>query len=708
MATLQKIRTRAGLLVAIVIGISLAAFILGDMFQGGGSSLFQKDRLEIGEVDGESIQYPQFQRRVEELAEIYKMNTQQSQLDENSWVQVREQTWQEMVRKIVMSDVYEDLGITVSSDELFDMLQGTNLHPIVQQLFSNPNTGQVDRGAVIQFLKNLETGVAPEQRDYWYYLEDQIVNERIQTKYTNMITKGLYVTTEEAQNSLNKTSRQVNFDYIALNLNSIADSQVVVTENDLKAYYNENKENYEQEKRRRIEYIVFPVTPSNQDYQQAEQWINEIKSDFTNAEDNVQFVNSNSDVSFDGTWYKPEDLPENINNWIVEENAEVNDVFGPYFEEEAYKLAKLHASEMMPDSVEARHILLQINTQAELASQQALADSLKEIIDNGEDFAELARQYSTDQGSAALGGNLGWFGRGQMVKPFEEAAFNNEVNEVTVVQSQFGIHIIQTTDRGEETRQYQVAYLIRNVVPSTKTYQDVYAKASQFAGENTTLEEFNQAATEQQLTKKVATIRENDRTIPGLENSRPLIREAFDTDEGKLIQDAQESTIFDLGDNFVIAGLTSVTEEGIADFEDVRERVELAVIKEKKLELLKEKANQAIEGKSEMDAIASELGATVETATGVNFSSVQIPGLGMEPAVAGTISALNVDQISEPIAGNNGVYIVKISSANDVPAGDLNNEQTRLAQNLNFRASNQAYEAHRNAVEIEDKRAKFY
>ncbi|HCE56899.1 MAG TPA: peptidylprolyl isomerase, partial [Prolixibacteraceae bacterium] len=192
MATLQTIRNRAGLLIAIVIGISLAAFILGDLLQSG-SSILQRNQMEVGEINGESIQYPEFQKQVEELGEIYKQNTQQSQLDENGWSQVREQTWQTMVQEIVMSDVYDDLGIEVSSDELFDMLQGANLHPIIQQLFRNPNTGQVDRGAVVNFLKNLDTNVAPEQRAYWLYLEKQIVNERMQSKYAGMVGKGLYV-----------------------------------------------------------------------------------------------------------------------------------------------------------------------------------------------------------------------------------------------------------------------------------------------------------------------------------------------------------------------------------------------------------------------------------------------------------------------------------------------------------------------------------
>ena len=170
-----------------------------------------------------------------------------------------------------------------------------------------------------------------------------------------------------------------------------------------------------------------------QDYEHTEKWINGIVSDFASATDNVAFINANSDVDFDDSWYKKEDLPEDIGTWAFETDAEVNSIFGPYFEDDAYKLAKLYASEMMPDSVEARHILLRINTQPEVLAKQALADSLKSAIESGSDFASLASAFSDDQGSAIQGGDLGWFGRGQMVKPFEVAAFNNKVNEITIV-----------------------------------------------------------------------------------------------------------------------------------------------------------------------------------------------------------------------------------------------------------------------------------
>jgi peptidyl-prolyl cis-trans isomerase D len=707
MATLQTIRNRAGLLIAIIIGISLGAFVLGDLFQSG-SSIFKKSQMEIGEINGESIQYPDFQRQVEELGEIYKQNTQKTQLDEESWAQVREQTWQNSVQKIVMSDVYNDLGIEVTSDELFDMLQGANLHPIIQQLFRNPNTGQVDRSAVVNFLKNLETTVAPEQKAYWLYLEKQIVDERTQSKYSNMVGKGLFVTSAEAKESLAQGSKTLNFDYVALNHNTVADSAVAITEKDLKDYYSAHKKDFKQEKSRDIEYITFTVKPSAADFKDAELWINGIKNDFANASDNVQFVNTNSDVSYTGTWHKKETLPGNVGTWIFDESAQVNAVLGPYFENDSYTIAKLDSLAMLPDSVKARHILLKPTSKEEVAKMQLLADSLKTAIEKGSDFAALAMKFSTDQGSAINGGDVGWFGRGQMVAPFEQAAFKNAKNEVSIAVSQFGIHVVQTTDKGKLSQQARVAFLIRNVQPSTRTYQDTYSLASKFASANTDAKKFNAAVVAEKLDKRVASVRENDRNIIGLENGRILIRAAYDAKVGNILTTSQGSPIFELGNNFVIGILTKATEEGESTFEEAKTKVELAVTKEKKTEYLTKKAANVIEGKTDLYAVAAQLNTEVRNATNINFNSFSIPGLGAEPALVGTVASLETNKLSKPIAGNNGVYIVKVTSVNQGPDQGAEAEKLRLAQSLSYRASSQSLEAQRKKAEIVDKRAKFY
>jgi peptidyl-prolyl cis-trans isomerase D len=304
-------------------------------------------------------------------------------------------------------------------------------------------------------------------------------------------------------------------------------------------------------------------------------------------------------------------------------------------------------------------------------------------------------QYSTDQGSAINGGDLGWFGRGQMVKPFEEAAFKNAKNEVSIVPSQFGIHIVQTTERSKLTQQARVAMLVRNVQPSTRTYQDTYAQASKFASTNTDAEKFNAAVVAEKLNKRVATVRENDREIIGLESARILVRAAYDAKKGDILATSQGSPIFELGNNFVIAILTKATEEGESTFEEAKTKVELAVAKEKKAEYLVKKATNALEGKTDLQAVASQLNAEVRNASNISFNSFSIPGLGAEPAVVGTVASLEANKISKPIAGNNGVYIVKVTSVNQVPDQGAELEQNRLAQSMTNRATSQALEAQR-------------
>jgi len=678
------------------------------LFQSG-NYLFRKIQMELGIIDGESVQYPEFQKKAEELGEIYKSNTNSnnSQLDEQTWTQIREQTWQELVREKVMSKVYKEIGLDVSSEDLFDLLQGNNPHAIIQQIFTNPETGQFERSAVINFLKNLETGVRPEQKSYWLYLEKQIQSERLLSKYNSLLEKSMYVTGQEAQQSLEARNKNVDIEFFGLDYNTIPDSSVKVTETELNDYYNLHKEDYKGEKTRSIEYVTFEVKPSPADFASSKKWIDEIKTDFTNATDNIQFVNSNSDVSFNDTWYKMTALPDSLSAW-VNGGAVVGDVYGPYFENDTYKLAKVHAIEMLPDSVQARHILLKVTSSEEVAAKQALADSLKNVIDKGGDFASLARQYSTDSGSAINGGDLGWFSRGMMVKPFEEAAFANKVNEVRITPSQFGIHIIQTTRRGNLNKHAQVAVLERIVTPSTQTFQAAYSKAGKFTSENTSADEFNAAVENEKLVKRTAVVRESDPAFAEFENSRPLIRAAFKESKKVILKNTDGSPIFEMGDNFVVATLVGATEEGTMSFESVRNRVELAVRKEKKAAMLVEKINGVAQGKTDLHAIAEALGTKVNEASSLNFGGITLPDHGNEPAVIGAAVSLEPNALSQPVKGNNGVYLLKATSVTNTGDTNVDSEKQRLNQTYKYRVSMQAFNVHQDAVKIEDKRSKFY
>jgi len=356
-------------MIAIVIGLALGAFILGDMLNSG-SKLMKPSQMKIAEIDGESVQYPDFQKKVEELSEIYKMNSQKTAIDEKTWEQIREQVWQEYLQENIIGKATENLGLTVSSDELFDLVQGNNPHQIIQQLFKDPKTGQVDKSNIIKFLKSLETNATPQQKSYWLYIENQIKQDKLRTKYNNLISKGLYVTSDEAKKSLAEKSKSVNFQYVMLAYSTVTDATVTVSDSDLKEYYNKHKDEYKQEKGRKIEYVTFEVLPSAADNAATQKWVVDSKQEFSTVADNKQYVNVNSETPFDASYYKKSELPAAIGEWAF--SAQQGDFYGPYFENNEYKLAKIDQFKMLADSVQASHILINPQTIGSLKKQKPL------------------------------------------------------------------------------------------------------------------------------------------------------------------------------------------------------------------------------------------------------------------------------------------------------------------------------------------------
>lgn len=702
MATLQTIRNRAGIAIAILIGLALAAFILGDLFKSS-SSIMRGNQMELAEIDGKSLSYPEFQAKVDELSEIYKMNSGKTSLDQQTTDQIKEQTWQSVVRNLTMKDIYENLGIGVSSSELFDMVQGKNPHAIIQSIFRDPNTGTVNRGALIQFLKYQQTNSTGKERSYWLFIEKQIIEERSFSKYNNLLAKGIYVTSDEAKSDLKGRNHQSNIQFVAKSFASVSDSTVKVSDAELKAWYEKNKEKYKQENNRNIEYVTFPVVASKADEDKLIKWINDIKAEFATVEDPAAFVNINSDVPFDPSFFKKDDLAPELGEFAFA--GKVGDIYGPYKDNTSWKLAKIQQFQELPDSVEARHILIKVTTQEELAKATATIDSLKNLIlIKGLKFEDVAREKSDDTGSANNGGSLGWMRRGMMVKPFEDAAFFGKVNDLQVVKTQFGIHLLQVTNRGKTLPNVQLAIINRVIEPSSQTYQATYTAASKFASENQDVKKFNEAIVKQGLNKRIANVRENDKEIAGLENSRLLIRAAYKAKTGSLILGSEGTPIFELGDQFVIATMTGEQKEGIAAFTTIKPRIELEVKKEKKAQQLIGKMS----GKTDLNQLASELSVTVGEAQNINFDSSSIPGVGFEPAIAGAATALESNQVSKPVEGTSGVYVVKVISVNPGTDQDVAAAKQRLAASINYRANMVAFEALRENAKIVDKRAKFY
>jgi peptidyl-prolyl cis-trans isomerase D len=701
MATLEKIRNRAGIAITIFIGLALAAFVLGDAVKSG-SSIMRGSEQEIAKIAGKSVDFKEFQKKVDDLTDIYKMNSGSTSIDQKTTEQIREQTWMGLVRNYTMKDIYDQLGIGVTSNELFELVQGENPHAIIQSLFRDQKTGTVNRQALIQFLKYQQSNSTGPEHNYWLFVENQIVEERSFTKYNNLITKGIYTTSDEAKFSLDGKNKKVNIEYVGKLFSAVSDSTVKVSQSEAEKYYETHKEKYKQEANRDIEYIVFPVIASKSDEDKVVKWINDIKPEFAAVEDPAAYVNVNSDKQFDPSFFKKAELPANIADFAFA--GKPGDIYGPYKEGQSWKLTKIQKIEELPDSVNARHILVRVTSQADLAKAKNTVDSLKRVLTLGSDFATLARKYSNDEGSATKGGELGWFKRGVMVKPFDDAAFFGKVNDYQIVSTQFGIHLIQVTKRGNTAPNVQLATIVRNIEPSSQTYQQTYSAASKFAAENRDLKSFRASVTSQGLNKRFANLFEADKEVAGLENSRVLVRAVFKADLGKPVISSEGTPIFELGNQFVVAQLSGIQEKGYSDFNKVKPSIELAIRKEKKTEQLKEK----MAGKTDLNSLASLLGTTVGQAQDITFETYSIPGLGVEPAIAGVASVLEQGSVSKPVAGSTGVYVVKAVAVNKGTSNDIAGEKFQNKMALGYRVSVQAFEALKENAEVVDKRAKFY
>lgn len=705
MATLEKIRNRAGVLVAVVIGMALLAFILGDFLNSGGA-LFSNSQFEIAEISGKSIPYQQYQKELNEIIEINKFSSGQSALDENTVQQIQTQTWNQLVREYVLKDEYKELGLDVSSQELWDMVQGENIHPIIRNLFTNPETGQLNTMAVIRFLKTYDEDPTGQQKAYWLFVEDQMIRDRLFNKYSNLISKGLYATTLEAKNEIENINKRVDFEFVIQNINTVPDSLIKVTNSDLKSYYEDHQKEYEQEASRNIEYITFDVTPSEKDKLATQEWINGIQEDFKTTDNDKEFAKLNSDIPFQDLYLTKEELPENLQDelWTADEGT----MYGPYFENDTYKLAKVSDIAYVPDSVRARHILLQPTQNQSSEMIFSMADSIMNLLENGANFAALSDEFSADQAANEKGGDVGWFRANQMAKPFSDSSFNAKVGEYKMTATQFGLHILQVTNKSSDERKVKIAILGRKLQPSSETYQKTYAEASKFAGNNHTYEEFTGAVEEEGFTKKIASnVKEADQQLAGLENPREFIRSIYNTKENQIIT-SQNNPIFELGDRFVIGYVTDIKEKGIAPFDQVKPQLTVQVKKQKKAEHLAEKFNSTLNSDKNLESLANELNTDIFNATDITFRSYSIPNAGIEPKLVAVATSVEPEQVVGPIKGENGVFALKVTTVSTEEVANVDMQQTQTMSQFQNRANYEAFEALKKTANIVDKRAKFY
>jgi peptidyl-prolyl cis-trans isomerase D len=457
-----------------------------------------------------------------------------------------------------------------------------------------------------------------------------------------------------------------------------------------------------------MEYMVFDIAPSESDMKEAETWATNEKENFAAATDLVQYINLTADTRHTGVYQTLSALPESLRGLAGSGDKSV--VLGPYFEDGSYKLARIVAITERPDSVRAAHILLSPKAGRTMAQARKEADSLMQLINAGIEFDLLAMANSDDQGSAQVGGDLGWFGEGTMIAPFNNACFSGKKGDLVTVETTFGLHIIRIIDQSPKVKKYDIGVVDRKVIPSSVTNQRIYAEASQFAGTNNTYEKFNKAVAAGSLNKKLAlNVTPEQKELPGLTQARGLVMALFqNSKEGTIVLDNSDQAVFELEDVYVVAYCTRVQEEGIAPVEAVSSDIRFILARKKKAEVISgEMKKLAAEGKSIYD-IASNYNTTVQDASGINFRSYSVPGAGIEPGLIAAASASEAGVLSKPVTGVNGVYMFVVNTAAPAAAEDLAMVRERLNSNYQIRASYEAYQAMRDKKEVVDMRYKFY
>ena len=693
MGMFDKLRRRSGLVI-IAIGFALGAFILGEFFSSS-TVLFNGDQDAVGYINGEKISSMDFNREMEDL----RINN--PNMANLGSMQLSQMVWNQQLQNRLIGDLQDELGFTVSTDELWDAIVS---NPSIQSMegFRDPNTGAFNPELLKSALANLRDNKdasqeATDQWLNWVNFESDVRNEALSNKFYTAVKQGLRTPVSIYQHNLARKTRQAEIEWAGLLVQATADTVVEVTDADFKAVYAENKENFKViNELRDIYFANFPLEPSDADRNAVLAELGEMKVELAASTDDSAYVMANSDVPFQDNYYSLDLLDESLSTAIEGQGAGfVSDpiAIGP-----GYQIVKVMSRRNMPDSVSARHILVAFagaeRSQATRDYQTAktIADSLLAGIQSGSlNFNDVATTFNDDIVAGSKGGDLGWFKPNMMAKPFEDYCFRNSTGTTGLVFTNFGFHIINVTGQRGAVPSVQLAQVFRRVNVSKETEQGIYSQAAEFAkalqsGEDAqaVANRFNVALLPNKNTSAT------DEQIVGLGESREVVRWAFNAER----EVNEVGVINNNYQNYVVAQLTAVYEPGYKSVDEVRDELQLLALNHAKVAYLK-------------GQWASQTPA-FQKAT-VSLSSLFMPGAGREAAIIGSAVGSPVGFQSDVLEGLNGVYQYKVLNIIENPgvaatAGDVAQQNNQLRS----RVQSALFQALIEGADVEDYRGKFY
>ena len=690
-------------IVIVIIGFALLAFVVGS-FTGKN----HQNTNYVGEINGDKIRGTDFNNKVDEASEMRKQMSGRTNVPAAESFSIRESVWNQMVSELIMQKQYDQLGIEVSKDEMDDMITGKNPHQYIVQNFTDPKTGKFDPKQVKQFVDNLDK-VDPAMRSRFLMIEKQIKDSRLAEKYQNLIANAFYVPKAFAKKEYLARNEHVSLSTIGVRYETVPDAQVKLTDEDYQKYYDENKNRFEQEASRDIDYVVYDVKPSVEDMKAINSDVEKTYAEFQTEKDIPNFVNTNSDIRYDSTWMKKGTLPVRLDSLAF--TGAPGTFIAPFIENNMYTMAKIMGEQSRPDSLKASHVLItfegsQAGGKRTKEAAKKLADSLLGVAKKDpKKMPLLAMKYSDDPSAKTNVGDMGWFADGTMVPSFNNACVNGKVGDVVLVESQFGYHVINITGKTAPVKKVRLAIVARKVEAGNETFAKSYSDASSFAGENTTTEAFEKGITAKGLNKRtMERIRPNDGQLPGIENAREVIRWAFN----KKSEKGNVSQVFDCTGKYVVATLKMIREKGIAPLDQIKNDIKTLVMREKKAEVIMAKLDKVAAGK-DFGQMAQTLGAKIDTIQNITFASPNLPFYGREPAAVGTAFGMKKDQISKPVKGETACFLIKIDEVSPAaPAVNYDNEKSVLVNNFRSRVYREVYQTILDKTKIVDNRVTFY
>ena len=705
MSVIQKIRDKYAALVIAVIALSLVGFILMDAFVGRGRSMGNANG-SVGKVNGEKIERNDFEKRINLQTAMYGSQAPQRE-------QLVSTVWDQTVDEMVMNQEYEKVGLQFTPKELNDVLFGANPPQWLSQQFTDPKTGQFNANQAKQYfaqIKKQKNNPNLEMINAAYI--QPTIDQSLRMKYMALLGNSSYVPKWMAEKMLSEQNAVARFSYVSVPYTTINDSSVKVTAGDIQNYIQKHKESFKQDEPvRSISYVVFNASASAQDSAKILAQVNGLKNDFASAQDPEAYL---ARVSTETPYFNGYTLGSKLQvpNADTIKKLAIGQVYGPYIDGPNYVVAKMIDKRTMPDSVKVRHILIKTGEKGQPTLPDSIAkkriDSIAAAAQSGADFNALVQKYSDDQGSKDTKGEYD-FASSQfpnLSKEFAEVAFYGKTGDKKVVkvenQAYSGYHYIEVVDQKKIEPAYKIAYLSRPIEASQETINTANNAASQFAASSRNKKQFDDNAGKQHLPELAAPdLKKNDYQITGLGESRQFIRWIFENKTGDV------SEPYELGDKYVVAVITGETDKGLMNVAKARAIAEPLIINEKKAQQI---MSTKFKGGT-LEQIAQSAGVTVLHADSVGFSQPFIANIGNEPKIVGAAFNKSLQgKVSEPIAGNTAVFVVKGETVLALPNTNLNAEQLRKQLEMQEKQMGgyRSIEALKKAADIKDNRFDFY